>query len=123
MNLQIQFQMEDIIKKRESANKKKSTAITLIVFGGILIFICLGILVFNIIAINKGNSAGALSDISTALGCCFAFAAVFGILGAVLLALGITRRSSAIHELNSADEQNKLLRTQMLALENQQKKT
>jgi hypothetical protein len=117
MTLNLQFQMQDIIKNREAANKKKSSANTLIIFGSIFLFIAICIIIFNLMSMYGASTNGTLNSIAGISGCCISIAALFGVLGIGFLAFGISRRVSAIGELRSVEEANQLLRNMMIAEE------
>ena len=55
MNLQTQFQMEDIRKKREQGNKTKSSAVILIIIGSVSMLCAGGLVVFSIFMLSDAK--------------------------------------------------------------------
>jgi hypothetical protein len=123
MNLQNQFRMEDIRKKNEQANKKKSSADVLIIVGNILLFI--SAVVSLVIAIFTDYFPGRTgsSDLSYILDCCFGFGiSSFGLVGIIFLLFGVYSRYNANQELYVAEEESRRLILQMVGEEEKKDK-
>jgi uncharacterized membrane protein YkgB len=124
MNLNFQFQLEDIRKKNEQATKQKNSSKTFIWIGSILLGIGTVFGVLGILA-GIGNSLpGSISnyqDATLGLGCCFSLSFLFLIPGIILLGFGIIRLNNAKDELRIIDEENTQLRRQLIIEENKQK--
>jgi len=115
MNLQNQFRMEDIRKKNEQANKKRSTADILIIVGNILLFISGVVALIIAILTAYFPARSGLSDLSYILDCCFGFGiSSFGLVGILFLLFGLYSRYSANQELNTAEEESRRLILQMV---------
>jgi len=120
MNLQTQFQMEDIRKKREQANKTKSSAVIMIIIGCVSLLFAGVLVVLSIMSASDPNLRGG--DTSLVLDICIGIAILLGLVGILLLTTGLRRRSTGHQELASAEEDNRMLSLQMVAEEEQRKR-
>ena len=114
MNLHLQFQMEDVLNKKEKANKRKSTAGIFIIIGSILALI--GICLFVVYQLFPSTST-ANQEFAGQLGCLVVIGIFLGLPSLAFIIGGIYKRVNANHELQAAEEQNKILRQQMMVEE------
>ena len=115
--------MEDIRKKREQAIKTKSSATILIIIGSVSLLFAGVLVAASMMSAHGANLPGGnpISEIAGILGCCISIAILFGLVGILLFSIGLHRRDTANQELATAEEDNRMLRTQMLAEEERRK--
>lgn len=115
MNIQYQFEMEDIRRKQDAANKSKESASKMIFWGWMLLGFT-AVFVILLVVLLMGSASGYYDQsFGSTTGCCSTMTIGLGIVGAIFLTFGLWRQSNIKQELEEIEREKRELRIRMAA--------
>jgi O-antigen/teichoic acid export membrane protein len=115
MTIQLQYQMEDVRRKKEEAIKSKGSGTIILVIGIIMLIIAILDLAFTAYMIYQQTYHG--HNDAAAIAICGAIVVILGLAGLIMGVMGLMRRSSANREYQAADSEGREIMMRLGAVE------